>query len=84
MSNPRHLLLRLATIMLAQAAIFVPQNALAKSQANSETRVRNFSAALSITIQAKPDLSTDKHYEKLGVRRQLASDNSRVLLPDGS
>ncbi len=81
MSNPRHLLLRLATLMLALAAIFAPQNASAKSHANSETRVRDFSAALSTFTQAKPDLTPDSHYEKLAPLRQLAP--GPPLVPKG-
>ncbi len=73
MPNPRHLLLRLATLTLALAAIFAPQNASAKSHANSETRVRDFSAALPNLTQTKPDLTPDSHYEKLAQLRQLAS-----------
>lgn len=81
MSNPRHLLLRLATLMLALAAIFAPQNASAKSHQNPETRVRDFSAAPSNITQVKPDLTPDKHYEKLAALRQLVS--GPPLVPKG-
>ncbi len=81
MTNPRHLLLRLATLAIALAAIFAPQTASAKSHANSETRVRDFSAALPNLTQAKPELTPDKHYEKLAQLRQLAS--GPPLVPKG-